>query len=98
MAYKAQACQNLHAAQCKVLGVAYGKGAGKLQNQIGTGFKRRSGSYRGLMYRRHPPLGETAAHQANNACIRQLTADQLKLPLMPPVKGVIFTNNTCNGF
>ena len=85
-----------HTAQRKVLRIAHGKGAGKLQHKICTRTKRRLCTRTGLVHGGHTALGKAAAHQAKDQRIRQALADELKLMLMTAVKGIVFTNYADN--
>ena len=89
--------EDAYAAQRKMLGVAHAEGAGKLQHQVASALQRGAGAVGGGMKRGHAALRERPAHQTHDARAGQLRPDQLKLPSVPPVEGVVFTNDAHNG-
>ena len=46
----------------------------------------------------HAPLRERAAHQTHDARTGQLCPDQVKLPPVSPVEGVVFADDAHDGF
>ena len=95
---KSQPGEEAHAAQREVLGVAHGEGAGQLQHQVRPGLQRGAGAVGGGMERGHAALGERSAHRADDARAGKLRPDQIKLPPVPTVEGVVFTDDAHDGF
>ena len=65
-----------------------------VEKQVRSAFQRSLCPAHFLKDRRVPPLDKVSAHQAYDGSLRIPCPDQIQLPFMPQMQGIVFTDNT----